>query len=350
MLEVWSEIVRWRQAGKSIALATIIQVEGSSLRPTASKMAVTADGDIAGSITGGCVEGAVFEEAQTVIRNGLPKRLSYGISNDTAWEVGLACGGSILVFVESLSEAPWINLEPQIRRYLAEKQLFAVATVVSGSRLGNKMLLLPDGGQAGSLGSPELNTRAARAADHCWETHSPLLAPGRDEFQGTDLFIDVFTPPPRLVIIGAVHIAIPLITIAKAMNFYTIVLDARSTFATRERFPHADELIVNWPATALEKLHPDTETYVVCLSHDDKFDNPVLQSALASPARYIGALGSRKTYANRLSALRELGVPEESLERIHAPVGLKLGSRYPEEIALEIMAEILAVRRGVAVK
>ncbi len=350
MREIWPEIERWRQAEKPVALATIIQVEGSALRPVASKMAVTPAGDIAGSITGGCVEGAIFEEAQAVIQTGQPKRLSYGISDTTAWSVGLACGGSIQVFVESLAAAAWQNLEAGIRRCLEEGQLAALVTQVAGRGAGNKLLLWPDGRQAGDLGSPALNARAAACAAKCWATHSPVLVSGIGEQSDAELFIDVFTPLPRLVIIGAVHIAIPLITIAKAMNFRTIVIDARSAFATRERFPHADELIVEWPSTALEKLRPDAATYVVCLSHDEKLDNPALQVALNGPARYVGALGSRKTHAGRLEGLREMGVAEESLARIHAPVGLDLGARYPEEIALAIMAEIIAERHGVSLK
>ena len=350
MQEIWPEIECWRLAEKQIALATIIQVEGSALRPVASKMAVTPAGDIAGSVTGGCVEGAVFDEAQVVIQTGQPKRLGYGISDTTAWSVGLACGGSIQVFVESLAAAPWLTLEATIRNCLEGKQLVALVTVVAGPGVGNKLLLWPDGRQAGDLGSPVLNVQAASSAARCWVTHSPVLATGMDELSEVEYFIDVLPPPPRLVIIGAVHIAIPLITIAKAMNFQTIVIDPRSAFATRERFPHADELIVDWPSSALEELRPDAATYVVCLSHDDKLDNPALQVALASPARYVGALGSRKTHANRLEALREMGIAEKSLAHIHAPIGLNLGARYPEEIALAIMAEIIAERHGVSVK
>lgn len=347
MREIWPEIERWRQANKSIALATNIQVEGSALRPAASKMAVTSTGDIAGSVTGGCVEGAVFDEAQAVIQTGQPRRLSYGISDETAWGVGLSCGGSIQVFVESLGTSSWQALEAEIQRCLDEGQLAALATVVAGPGIGNKLLLWPDGRRAGDLGSPALNSQASALTSQCWKTQAPLLVSATGEFTRVELFVDVLTPLPRLVIIGAVHIAIPLVTIARAMNFRTIVVDARSAFATRERFPHADELIVEWPASALEKLHLDAATYVVCLSHDEKLDNPALQVALASPVRYVGVLGSSHTHARRLAALREMGISEDSLKRIHAPVGIDLGARFPEEIALEIMAEMIAERNGV---
>lgn len=349
MREIWSEIESWRQSGKSIALATVIQVEGSSLRPTASKMAVTSAGDIAGSVTGGCVEGAVFEEAQTVIQTGQSKCLHYGIGDSTAWSVGLACGGSIQVFVESLADPSWQNVESGIRQCIEKGQLAALATLVAGDRSGKKLLIWPDGRHAGDLGSPALNAQVKSAAMQCWKTHSAILMPSKYEQGDCEVFIEVLAPMPRLIIIGAVHIAIPLITIAKALNFHTIVIDARSAFANRSRFPHVDEMIVEWPATALEKLCPDTGTSVVCLSHDEKLDNPSLQVALASQARYVGALGSRKTHARRLEALREMGTAEESLARIHAPIGLKLGARYPEEIALAIMSEIVAVSHGIEV-
>ena len=350
MQEIWAVIERLRLDERSIALATVIRVEGSSLRPVGSKMAVTSAGDIAGSVTGGCVEGAIYDEAQTVIQTGQPKRLGYGISDTTAWSVGLACGGSIQVFVESLAAAPWLTLEATIRNCLEDQQLVALVTVVAGPGLGSKLLLWPDGRQDGDLGSAVLNAQAAASAVRCWVTHSPVLVTGTGELSEVEYFIDVLPPSPRLVIIGAVHIAIPLITIAKAMNFRTIVIDPRSAFATRERFPHADELIIEWPSGALEELRPDAATYVVCLSHDDKLDNPALQVALTSSARYVGALGSRKTHANRLVALREIGIAEESLARIHAPIGLNLGARYPEEIALAIMAEIIAEQHGVSMK
>jgi xanthine dehydrogenase accessory factor len=350
MRETWPEIERWRKSNKAVALATTIRVEGSGLRPVASKLAVTTDGGIAGSVSGGCVEGAIIEESQAVIQTGQPVSLSYGVPDPTAWSVGLACGGSIDVFVESLSSPAWQMVEDDIRRVLEKHELAALLTIVAGSGVGNKLLVWPDGRQIGDLGSVELNAHIPVELGKTWTTHSPGIIPFESE-QGEGLiFIDVLIPLPRLIIIGAVHIAIPLITIAKAMNFRTIVVDPRSAFATRVRFPHADELIVEWPSTALEKLAPDPATYVVCLTHDDKLDVPALQAALASPARYIGVLGSRKTHADRLEALRELGVPEDGFSRIHAPIGLDLGSIYPEEIALAIMAEIIAERHAVAMK
>jgi len=202
----------------------------------------------------------------------------------------------------------------------------------------------------GDLGRPELNQALGDCVQDRWTTPDPFQVTLPTAAGEARLFVEFITPLPRLVIIGAVHIAILLVSLARAMNFHTIVVDARSAFATRERFPHADELIVAWPSDALQALALDSATCVVCLSHDDKLDNPALQVALASPAGYVGALGSRLTHAKRLAALREEGVPEELLQRIHAPVGLDLGARYPEEIALAIMAEIVAGRHAITAK
>jgi xanthine dehydrogenase accessory factor len=346
MNEVIEEIQRWMEAGKATALATVVQVSGSSLRPASSKMALTDQKDIAGSVSGGCVESAIYEETQSVLRTGEPKLLRYGVSDERAWEVGLACGGTIRVFVESLASPPWRSVWAAVRDCLEGHQLAALATVVSGAHVGRKLLLFEAGGRVGDLGSEGLNAFAAAKAAQGWATRLPVLAACSDEEGEPDVFLDFLAPPPRLVIIGAVHIAIPLVRIAKTLDFTTIVVDPRSAFATRDRFPGVDELLVEWPSSALEKLRPDASTFVVCLSHDDKIDLPALQSALDTPAPYIGVLGSRQTHARRLAALREAGVTDEKLDRIHAPIGLDLGARSPEEIALAIMAEIVASQHG----
>jgi xanthine dehydrogenase accessory factor len=235
-----------------------------------------------------------------------------------------------------------------LRRSLKEEQLVALATVIGGPGLGAKLLVWPDGRTSGDLGSPGLNRQVIDHAMGLLAAVSESQALSFDVAgQAVRVFIDVFPPPPKLVIVGAVHIAIPLVSFAKTLGFHTIVVDARSAFATEERFGHVDELVVTWPAQALEALNLDEATYVVVLSHDEKLDNPALRVALESPARYIGALGSRKTHAKRVKALKEMGISDEQLARIHAPIGLNLGGRTPEEIALAIMAEILAVRRGV---
>lgn len=223
-------------------------------------------------------------------------------------------------------------------------KLIMLATIISGPGLGRKLLLWPTGNREGDLGDERLNqqveerARAAFARQQSERFHLPSAA-------GTlEIFLDLQVGPPKLIIIGAVHIAIALVTFAKTLGFHTIVLDARSAFATPERFGHADQLLIHWPADVLPTLDLDEATHIVFLTHDEKIDNPALQVALNSPARYIGALGSHKTHARRMEALLELGVTVAQIGRIHAPIGLAIGARRPEEIALAIMSEIVAVR------
>lgn len=231
---------------------------------------------------------------------------------------------------------------------LKSQRLVAMATIIAGPGLGRKLLLWPDGRTQGSLGEPALDARIQEEAMRLMaEQRSERLTIEADgQSQPWEIFIDVQAPPPQLVIVGAVHIAIPLVTFAKALGFHTIVLDARSAFATPERFGHADELIIQWPADALADLTLNESTYIAVLSHDEKLDNPALQVALKSPARYIGALGSAQTHARRIQALQAEGFEEAQLARIHSPIGLELGGRRPEEIAVAIIAEIVAVMNG----
>lgn len=342
MRDLLPTIENWRHEGKQVALATIVQAYGSGLRPLGAKMAVSSAGDIAGSVSGGCVEGAVVDEAQRVIKGGPPRRLEYGIANEAAWGIGLACGGQIQVFVEPLSDEICTVLKP----CLEAGRPVALATVVAGPGVGRKLFIWPDGRTQGDLGSTGLNEQVVRYAAERLAIQEPGWATF-DLTGGTaEVFVDVFPPLPRLIIVGAVHIAIPLVTMAKVLGFRTIVIDARSAFATRERFPHADELIVEWPSTAMEKLGLDEATYIAIMTHDDKLDIPALQAALASPARYVGILGSTQTHARRVQALKSLGLTDEQLARIHAPIGLRLGAICPEEIALSIMSEVVAVRHG----
>lgn len=225
-------------------------------------------------------------------------------------------------------------------------KLVAVATVIAGPGIGNKLLVWPDGQTLGSLGASGLDAEARRRL-------LDLLAVQRTERftietggEAVEIFADIYAPPPKLVIVGAVHMAIPLVTFGKALGFHTVVLDARSAFATPERFGHADQVIIQWPADALPEIGIDESTCVVVLTHDEKIDNPALAFAVRSPARYIGALGSKKTHARRVAALKEEGVTDEEIARIHAPIGLDIGARKPEEIAVSIIAEIVAVRNG----
>jgi xanthine dehydrogenase accessory factor len=308
MREVLNELNAWTRDSEDIALATVVETWGSSPRPLGSKMLVTRSGKMAGSVSNGCIEGAVFEEAQKVLKSGTPKVAAFGVADDVAFEVGLACGGHIEVFIQPLG-----RVHRQLIEMLNRDQ---PATLRTDLRSGEAELV--PGTPAGS----ELARRDG------------------------DTFVEPFRRPAHLVIIGAIHIAIPLHRLAKLMGYRVTVIDARAKFATKERFPEADELIVGWPDEAMSKLVVDNSTYVVILTHDPKFDLPALRSVLARDAGYVGAIGSRKTNQNRFDKLREERFTEEQLARVHGPIGLDLGSRGAEETALGILAEVTAVRFG----
>jgi len=350
MREVFNEIEAWRKQDKPVAIATNVKKDGSSLRPLGAKMAMTDLQEIAGSVTGGCIEGVVYEEAQAVLKSGAPKLLHYQVMNEDApWEIGLSCGGSLDVFVETLDSPAWREIYPALKICIEENQLAVVATVIAGSGLGNKLMMWADGRTLGSLGGAALDEQACAwlkkqmdAQESGWTSFHVAA----HHVEHVDVFADVFAPLSRMIVVGAVHIAIPLVTLAKALGYHTIVVDPRETFATRERFPHVDELIVAWPSDALEKLRPDEGTYIAVLSHDEKLDNPALKVALARPARYVGVLGTSKNIGKRLAALRELGSTEDELSRLQAPIGMRLGAVSPEEIALSILAAMVAAKHG----
>ena len=337
MRDLLPAVERWQQEGKSVALATVVTVYGSAPRPLGSKMAVSSGGDMLGSVSGGCVEGAVFREAQEAMQTGRPRLVQYGIADELAFEVvGLACGGNIEVFIEPGPP------EPALLEAVRAGRLVAQATALDGPAAGRRLLVWPDGASAGDLGSDALNRAALQTARRQLASQRPQRVTLSAQGETLDVFVDVFPPPPKLVIVGAVHIAMPLVTFGNELGFHTVVVDARAAFATPERFPHAGELIVRWPADALAEMTLDEATCVVFLSHDEKLDNPALAVALKSRARYIGALGAKTTHRRRLKALREMGFDEETLARIHSPVGLQLGAERPAEIALAIIAEIVA--------
>lgn len=347
MREIFAEIEIWRKEAQPVAIATNVKKEGASLRPLGAKMAVTTTQQIAGSVTGGCIEGVVYQEAQRVIQSGLPKLLHYGVVNtESPWEVGLSCGGTLDVLVETLDAPAWREIYPALKTCLEQNQLVSVATVISGPYLGNKRMLWPDGRALGSLGSAELDVLTQEWVQKQIAVQESDWTSFQVAGKTVEVFVDVLAPVARMVIVGAVHIAIPLVTLAKTLGYHTVVIDPRAAFATRERFPHVDELIVAWPADALEKLVPDEGTYIAVISHDEKLDNPALKVALSSPARYVGALGARKKIPQRLTALRELGVTNEQLSRLRAPIGLNLGATLPDEIALSILAEMVTARHG----
>ena len=340
MRDLLPQINRWREAGKQVAVGTLVQVYGSAPQPLGVKMAVSSAGEIAGSVSGGCVEGAVAQEALAVLAGGKPKLVEYGIADELAQSVGLACGGQIAVFIE-----PWPADDPLNAAYegaLAEARMVALASVIRGPLTGGRLLVWPGKQSAGTLGADNIDRLTVERAQDLMDMQQPQVVPFDVQEQPGAIFIDVQPPPPKLVIVGAVHIAIPLITFANVLGFHTVVLDARTAFATPERFGHAHQLRRGWPAETLPGLGVDESTYIVVLTHDEKIDDPSLVYACRSPARYIGALGSKRTHAARVERLRALGLGEAEIARIHAPIGLDIGARKPGEIAVAILAEIIA--------
>ena len=343
MREHLDDIDRWLDAGKSVALATVVRVWGSAPRPLGAKLAVSSDGDMVGSVSGGCIEAAVIQEARQVMRTGRGRLVCYEVPNEKVWAIGLPCGGTLEVFIEPLVRQSGSYLD--VRDSLHRKQVLARAVVVAGEGVGTELLAWPDGRHRGGLGSAELDKQIL---EHLRETVPGLVE--RRSFAANggdlDLFLEIHAPPPKLVIIGAVHVAIPLVHFAAALGYQTVVIDPRKAFARPERFEHADDLLIERPERVLDGDLIDASTCVAVLSHDLKFDVPALAAALNSNARYIGALGSSRTHAQRVKALRAAGFDDEQIARIRSPIGLDLGGRRAEELALSIMAQIVAEGHG----
>jgi xanthine dehydrogenase accessory factor len=328
-----ADIERWRRQGEQVAIATVVATRRSAPRPIGSKLGVSEGGELAGSVSGGCVENEVYGAAREVLAGGPSRLLTYGISDDLALEVGLPCGGEIDVFVDAPDEAV---LERLLRA--AEHGERAVHfTVLDGPEAGSELLVLEGGETAGS-GPGEL---AAHAEVLIRGKRSQIL-----ELEGRTVFADVVGPPPRVLIFGAVDTAEALCRACSMIGWRPIVADARARFATAERIPSADELIVGWPEEVLERVRPDHDTAIVVLTHEEKFDVPALVGALATEAFYVGAMGSRRAQERRRERLLEAGVDEADLDRIFGPSGLDLGAQSPQETALSILGEILAVRAG----
>ncbi len=331
MKELAADIARWRARGERFAVATVVGARRSAPRPIGSKLLVSESGELAGSVSGGCVESDVFGEAREVLAGLEPRLLSYGISDELAATVGLSCGGEIDVFVE---ESPG----PFVERLLetAEQGERAVhLTVIEGPRIGAEALVF-DGGEV--LGDAAL----APLADGLQGGKSRVV----DLEDGGRAFAEVYGPPPRVLAFGAIDTAESLCAAAKLLGWRTVVVDARARFATPERLPSADEIVVGWPDDVLPQLSPGPDDAIVVLTHEERFDVPALAGALASDAFYIGALGSRIAQASRRERLLEAGVPAEALERLHGPSGLDLGAESPAETAVSILTEIMAARAG----
>lgn len=339
MRDIVSTLEIWRQQGEQIAIATVIDTWGSAPRPVGSKMAVTLDGRVAGSVSAGCVEGVVIEEASAVIRSGLPRLLSYGVSDQAAFDVGLACGGTIKVFVEPFTA--YQGIIDLIKAKLEARELLAVVNVLDGppEHINRKLLFFADGRLEGDLSLPDRLTEITNAA----ADKLPGEVGGMVSIGELSLFVDVYPRLPRLIIVGAVHIAEFLIPMARLAGFDITIVDPRTAFATSERFPDV-EIVKAWPDQALASMRLDSASYVVVLTHDPKLDDPALRIALTGDARYVGALGSRRTDQLRRERLLAAGLSVTQLARLHTPIGLSIGSRGPAEIAISILAEIIQAR------
>jgi len=342
MRDVTSAIDLWLAEESPVALATVINTWGSAPRKVGAKMAVTATGLIAGSVSGGCVEGAVIEASLDTLVNRHSQLLHFGVTDETAWDIGLACGGSIDVFVEPLDSITY-----KFQHDLLDKdEHFATVTIIKGpANLLSQKLIVQRGGRLFGEISTKIDGIAAaraRAALSSGSSERIVIDLPDSGMEPLEVFIEISHPAPTLVVIGGVHIAIALTSIAKTLGYKTVVIDPRLSFGSEERFPHVDRLIQAWPGEAIEQIQITSSTAVASLTHDPKIDDPALKLTLASPAFYVGALGSRKTHQERRRRLLAANVPEERLSRIHAPIGLNIGAQTPEEIAIAIMAEIVA--------
>jgi xanthine dehydrogenase accessory factor len=313
MKDVLGTLERWTAEGRRFATATVVKTERSAPRGPGAVLAVSEQGEVAGSVTGGCVEPAVYEEAQVVLAGGPPRLVSYGIADEEAFEVGLPCGGTVHIFL-AMTES---DLVEQLGRAIREETPVALAMEIAGSEIGKQELVSLNG----------------------------HFEPG---IEG-DTFYLPFAPRPEMYVFGAVDHAAAVARIGKFLGYRVTVCDARARFATHERFPEVDEIVVEWPDEFLRRAPVEERTAICVLTHDHKFDVPLLKVALETPAGYIGAMGARRTTESRNERLLAEGVTKEQLARIHAPIGLRIGSRTPEEVAVAVAAEIVATRRQAAV-
>ncbi|WP_089116743.1 XdhC family protein [Streptomyces sp. SS07] len=339
--------------GVPLALATVVAVHGSAPRDPGAVMAVDAAGTVVGSVSGGCVEGDLYEVAREVLAGAGPRVVAYGISDDEAFGVGLTCGGTIEVLVRPYVSAAELADLAALLDLIADDRPVAEATVLSGAaETGARLVVRPSdaGPTTGTLGSEGLDgavtddARGLLAQGHT--TIQWYGAHGQRRMQEVAVFIRTYAPPPRMLVFGAIDHAAATARIGSFLGYRVTVCDARPAFATRERFPTADEVVRAWPHTYLASTEVDARTVVCVLTHDPKFDVPLLLAALRTPAAYIGVMGSRRTHHDRLARLREAGADEAALARLASPVGLDLGARTPEETAVSIAAEVIQHRWG----
>ena len=346
MRELLRDLARWRKQGKAVALARVVDLEGSGPRDPGAAMAVSGDGEVIGSVSGGCVEGAVVTEALEVLASGEPRLVTFGYSDDDAFAVGLTCGGTVHLFIEPLD---WMDaLQAAVR----DHRPAMLVTVVDGPGTGDKLLLIEGEPPVGQLADPDLHRVVLRDAEGALAAGTTSVrrygACGEANEEAVTVFFEAYAPPPRLLIFGAVDFTAALVRVAKVLGFHVTVCDAREVFATKARFPLADEVVVDWPNRHLESVGAGLgpRDAVCVLTHDAKFDVPAIVAALGTKVGYLGAMGSRRTTEQRAERLREEGVTTEQMERLLAPIGLDLGARTPEETAVAICAEIIAHRTG----
>ena len=350
MRDILDQITKWWDSGETFGLATVVNTFRSAPRDPGAALAVSDGGEVVGSVSGGCVEGAVYELAREVCESGQPVLQTYGISDDTAFDVGLTCGGIIELFVEPVSRERFPGLG-DVAAAIRDEVPVAVATVVAGpGMLGARRIIRADAA-TGTLGAGD---RLDEAVD---DDVRGMLAQGltgvrhygehgERRLDDLSVFVQSFAPPPRMLVFGAIDFAAAVARAGKFLGYRVTVCDARPIFATHARFPDADEVVVDWPHRYLAQTQIDPRTVICVLTHDPKFDVPLLEVALRTPAGYIGAMGSRRTHEDRLARLRDVGLTEDELARLRSPIGLDLGARTPEETAVSVAAELIQLRWG----
>ncbi|MER7191972.1 XdhC/CoxI family protein [Streptomyces flaveolus] len=354
MLDIAGELHRWIEEGREFAVATVVSVGGSAPRGPGAALAVDSEGTALGSVSGGCVEGAVYDLCTAALRDGETVRERFGYSDEDAFAVGLTCGGVIDVLITPVgSDSPSRAVFRAALSAAVRDEPAALARVVRGPAglLGRALLVRADGSYEGGLGGhPELDRTAVtetRALLDAGRTGTVGLSEDGSHCPGgLTLLVESRVPPPRMIVFGAVDFAAALVRAGKFLGHHVTVCDARPVFATWARFPEADEVVVDWPHRYLRGTPTDGRTVLCVLTHDAKFDVPLLTEALRMPVAYVGAMGSRRTHEDRERRLREAGLGEHELARLRSPIGLDLGARTPEETALSIAAEIVAARRG----
>jgi xanthine dehydrogenase accessory factor len=349
--DILDPIIKWWDANEEFGLATVVQTFSSAPREPGAAMAVSAAGEVVGSVSGGCVEGAVYELANEVVASGQPALRRYGISDDDAFSVGLTCGGIIDIFVEPASRNRFAALG-EVAAAVRTSTPVAVATIIDGpGQIGSRRIIWEGDRSDGTLGAGD---RLDEAVD---DDARGMLAQGltgvrrygpdgerrRDEL---GVFVQSFAPAPRMLVFGAIDFAAAVAKAGKFLGYHVTVCDARPVFATASRFPDADEVITDWPHRYMSGISTDERTVICVLTHDPKFDVPLLEVALRRPAAYIGAMGSRRTHDDRLARLRDVGITDAELSRLRSPIGLDLGARTPEETAIAIAAELIQLRWG----